>query len=215
MQTSNFGSLGLAAIDETAGTVLLTVPPSQSVTSLAPTFTLSANATINPAAGSTQNFTNPAVYQVTAENGTTFKDYTVSVQTFAAWTYSGSMFTYTAPRITGNDSATIQFKAVFATGTQPIDVPLTVLDTVPDPAFTLVPSTSSWDGRQTMTVTANISNLAAMQSAGFGTLNYKWSVTGVAVIKQESGGTLTLTRSQGSGPMTVALTIDNGGPPHF
>ena len=31
------------------------------------------------------------------------------------------------------------------------------------------------------------------------------------MIKEESGGTLTLTRSQGSGPMAVSLTIDNGG----
>jgi autotransporter-associated beta strand protein len=576
MLTCNFGALGLAAIDETAGTVVLTVPPSQSVTSLSPTFTLSANATINPASGGTQNFTNPVVYRVTAENGTNFKDYTVSVQTFAAWAHSGSMFinttpaganvagsvsnfpllvrlnssnfnfaqaqsdgrdirfttaagaalpyqieqwdtvggratvwvriptitgnstqeiimywgksgvppvssgssvfnstngyasvhhmgdtladvigtttptnsgttathgligrarrftagqgvqcgtainglptgsgpfstgvwirsttsgtdilgwglnqssqkkvvmqlvspprinldcwfgganvtgsasiplsewthvvhtfqstgtrlyvngvldasntggtmqlqsssrfdiggwsgafnfvgdidevcvsnvvrsanwvkleyenqkplqtlvgsivqsgsdfsvtpttvtmneststtltaqaggaqkvywiykkgaqetllatdqltfTYSAPRITGNDSATIQFKAVFAAGTQTIDVPLIVLDTVPDPVFTLVPSTASWSGRQTMTVTANISNLAAMQSAGLGTLNYKWSVSGVAVIRETNNGTLTLTRSQGSGPMTVSLTIDNGGIP--
>jgi len=120
---------------------------------------------------------------------------------------------YTSSRISADDSAVIQFKAVFAGDTQTIDVPLTVLDTVPDPAFTLVPSTTQWDGRQTMTVTANISNLAAMQAAGFGTLNYKWSVNGVAVIKQATNGTLTLTRSQGSGPMTVSLTIDNGGTP--
>ncbi len=102
---------------------------------------------------------------------------------------------------------------VAAGGTQTIDVPLTVLNTVPDPEFTLVPSTTSWDGRQTMTVTANISNLAAMQSAGFGTLNYKWNVSGVAVIKETNNGTLTLTRSQGSGPLTASLTIDNGGTP--
>ena len=84
---------------------------------------------------------------------------------------------------------------------------------MPDPVFTLVPSTTPWDGRSTMTVTANITNLAAMQAAGFGTLNYKWSVSGLAVIKQTSNGTLTLTRSQGSGPMNVSLTIDNGGTP--
>ncbi len=122
-------------------------------------------------------------------------------------------FDYSAGRITGNDSATIRFKAVFASDVQTIDVPLTVIDTIPDPAFTLMPSTTTWDGRQTMTVTANISNLAAMQDAGFADLNYNWSVSGVAVIKEEYEGMLTLTRSQGSGPMTVALTIDNGGTP--
>jgi autotransporter-associated beta strand protein len=120
---------------------------------------------------------------------------------------------YASSRVTSDDSAIIQFKAVFAAGTQTIDVPLTVLNTVPDPAFTLVPSTTQWGGRQTMTVTANISNLAAMQSAGFANLNYKWVVGGVAAAKQVSNGTLTLTRSQGSGPMTVALTMDNGGAP--
>jgi hypothetical protein len=122
-------------------------------------------------------------------------------------------FNYTAPRVSGNDLGVIQFKAVYAGGTKTIDVPLTVIDSVPDPVFTLFPSATSWDGRSTMTVTANISNLAAMQKAGFGTLNYKWSVNGVAVTKQTSDGTLTLTRSQGSGPMNVSLIIDNGGTP--
>jgi autotransporter-associated beta strand protein len=120
---------------------------------------------------------------------------------------------FTAGRVPADDSATIRFKAVFSSGVQTIDVPLTVLNTVPDPVFTLVPSTTTWDGRQTMTVTADITNLAAMQDAGFGSLNAKWSVGGVAVTKQESTTTLTLTRSQGSGPMTVTLTLDNWGAP--
>lgn len=122
-------------------------------------------------------------------------------------------FNYTAPRVTADDSAIIQFKAVFPGGTQTIDVPLTVLNSAPDPAFTLVPSTTTWDGRSTMTVTANVTNLAAMQAAGFASLNYKWSVGGVAVTKQANNDILTLTRSQGSGPMTVTLTMDNGGAP--
>jgi autotransporter-associated beta strand protein len=107
MLTCTFGALGQAAIDQTASTVLLTVPPSQPVTSLGPTFTLSPNATINPASGSTQDFTNPVVYRVTAENGTTFKDYTVSVQSYAAWAYSGSLFINTTPNganVTGSVS---------------------------------------------------------------------------------------------------------------
>ncbi len=120
---------------------------------------------------------------------------------------------YSAPRISGNDSAVIQFKAVFAGGTKTINVPLTVVDTVPDPVFTLDPSTTTWDGRSTMTVSANIANLTAMQAAGFATLHYKWTINGVAVTKQSIDGTLTLTRSQGSGPIKVSLTIDNGGTP--
>ena len=95
MLTCSFGSLGSATINEAAGTAVLSVPPSQSLTALAPTFTMSPNATISPASGSTQNFTSSVVYRVTAENGTTYKDYTISVQTYQAWSYSGSIFILT------------------------------------------------------------------------------------------------------------------------
>ena len=52
---------------------------------------------------------------------------------------------------------------------------------------------------------------------GVANLTYSWSVAGVAVTKTITAGTptvpgaLTLTRSQGSGPMTVTLVLDNGG----
>ncbi|MFM8577618.1 MAG: sialate O-acetylesterase, partial [Planctomycetaceae bacterium] len=119
----------------------------------------------------------------------------------------------TAGRVTGDHRYVIQFQGVYPTETKSVDIPVTITETIPDPVFTLVPSTTSWDGRTPMTVTATIDNLAAMQKAGFGTLTHTWAVSGVAVIKQENKGTLTLTRSQGSGPMTVGLTIDNGGAP--
>ncbi len=80
-----------------AGTAMLSVLPSQSVTSLDPTFTLSANATLNPASGSTKNLTYPVVCRVTAQDGTSFKNDTVSVQSYAAWKHSGSMFILTTP----------------------------------------------------------------------------------------------------------------------
>jgi hypothetical protein len=120
---------------------------------------------------------------------------------------------YTAKRITGNESSIIQFKAVFPDGAKTIDVPLTIVDSVPDPVFTLTPSKTQWNGRDTITVSAKISNLSAMQAAGYAKLNYKWSVSGVSVIKEEANNTLTLKRSQGSGPMLVQLTVDNSGTP--
>ena len=81
----------------------------------------------------------------------------------------------------------------------------------PDPAFTLTASTNLWDGRQTLTVTPNISNWSALEAAGATNLNYTWSAAGVAVIKQINPGSLTLPRSQGSGLLTVTLVLDNGG----
>ena len=117
-----------------------------------------------------------------------------------------------AGRVTGSQAYSIQLKAVYPTEVKTINIPVTITEDLPDPLFTLTAPTT-WDGRQTITVTPNITNQAAMAAKGVGTLSYSWSVAGLAVTKQTSGGTLTLTRSQGSGPLTVNLTIDNGGTP--
>jgi hypothetical protein len=62
-----------------AGTnITLAVPFGTNVTALTPTITVSELATVSPASGVAQNFTNPVTYTVTAEDGTT-QAYTVSV----------------------------------------------------------------------------------------------------------------------------------------
>ncbi|MCX6879552.1 MAG: DUF2341 domain-containing protein [Verrucomicrobia bacterium] len=119
---------------------------------------------------------------------------------------------FSAGRVTGNQSLVIRFKAVYPTETRTSDVTVTIVDTVPDPVFTLT-APAIWDGRQTITVTPDISNLAALQAAGATTFHYNWSVAGVAVSSLLTPGILTLTRSQGSGPLTVTLVLDNGGVP--
>ena len=86
------------------------------------------------------------------------------------------------------------------------------------PQFTLT-GPATWDGRQTIAVTPEISNLSALQAAGAANMNYTWSVAGVAVTKQITAGTptvpgsLTLTLAQGSGLMRVTLVLDNGAGP--
>jgi len=64
-------------IDEVGKTVMMTFPPETDVTQLVPTIEVSAGATVNPASGEAQDFTNPVVYTVTAINGTT-AEYTVT-----------------------------------------------------------------------------------------------------------------------------------------
>jgi autotransporter-associated beta strand protein len=124
--------------------------------------------------------------------------------------------TASAGRSTGGQSFDILFRAVYPAETKDIVIPVTVNEYLPDPVFTLTGPTT-WDGRQTITITPNISNLAALQAAGVANLNYSWSVAGVAVTKTITAGTptvpgvLTLTRSQGGGPMTVSLVLGNGG----
>ena len=172
--------------------------------------------------GSTFSATPPSVTMnenttttLSGQAGGAQKVYWCLVQNGVETVLATDQFTYTLSpgRITGNQSFVIRFKGIYPTGSQMVDIPVTVTDTIPDPVFTLSASTNPWDGRQTMTVTPVISNLAAMQAANVANLNYHWSVAGVAVSKNTTTtpGSLTLTRSQGSGPMTVTLVLDNGG----
>jgi autotransporter-associated beta strand protein len=123
---------------------------------------------------------------------------------------------FTAARVTGSQSYIIQFKGIYPSGNQTVDVPVTINEYLPDPVFTLT-SPATWDGRQTITITPDISNLPTLHAMSIDNLTYTWNVAGVAVTKQITQGTpavpgsLTLTRAQGSGPLTVTLTLDNGG----
>jgi len=65
-------------IDEVNHTIAVNVPFGTNVAALAPSITISAKATVSPVSGSTQNFSAPVVYTVTAEDGTA-QIYTVTV----------------------------------------------------------------------------------------------------------------------------------------
>jgi hypothetical protein len=67
------------AINSEAGTVSVKVVTGTNVSSLTPTITISEGATISPASGVVQNFTNPVVYTVTAADNVTEKVWTVTV----------------------------------------------------------------------------------------------------------------------------------------
>ena len=71
-----------ASVDTTAKTATALLPAGTDVTRLTPTITVSEKATINPASGVVQNFTNPVTYTVTAEDGST-KTFTVKAATDA------------------------------------------------------------------------------------------------------------------------------------
>ena len=61
----------VGSIDEDAKMVRLDFPAGTDVTHLTPTITISSYATIEPASGVAQDFTNPVYYTVTALNGST------------------------------------------------------------------------------------------------------------------------------------------------
>ena len=70
---------GAAVIDEVAHTVAVGVVAGTPLTALTPTIAVSSGATIAPASGAAQDFTNDVVYTVTAQDGTTTQAWTVTV----------------------------------------------------------------------------------------------------------------------------------------
>ncbi len=67
-------------------------------------------------------------------------------------------FTVDAGRVTGDQSYTLQFKAVYADGVKTLDIPVTIREDIPDPVFTLQ-APAAWDGRETIEVVPRIANL--------------------------------------------------------
>ena len=65
-------------IDEVARRISFVLPAETDITQLVPTIEVSEGATVEPASGVAQDFTNPVTYTVTAQNGTTAA-YTVMV----------------------------------------------------------------------------------------------------------------------------------------
>ena len=121
-------------------------------------------------------------------------------------------YTLDAGRVVGDTSLTLRFKAVCANEVKTRDVPVTIKESIPEPAVTLQ-APATWNGRETIEIVSNISNLAAMTAKGAGQTHCKWTVAGGAVTQQVAAGKLILKRSQYSGPITVTAAIDNGGLP--
>lgn len=107
-------------------------------------------------------------------------------------------------------SATLTVKAIYANEVKTKDIAITVSDDIPEPVFTLA-APATWDGRETIEVVLQISNLSAMQAKGAGGVHATWTVDGVAVIKRTEPDKLILKRAQGLGAMRVTAAIDNGG----
>jgi len=90
--------LGNAAINTTNHTVVATVLYGTNRTSLAPSISVSSNATINPASGTARDFSTPLLYTVTAQDGST-QAWTVSVNQSAPSTET-NILTFSIPQET-------------------------------------------------------------------------------------------------------------------
>jgi len=72
----------VSVVDLENNTVALDVPFGTDVTNLTPSIVISPKATVSPESGLHQDFTNPIVYRVTSEDGST-QDYAVAVRVLA------------------------------------------------------------------------------------------------------------------------------------
>ena len=118
--------------------------------------------------------------------------------------------TFDAGRVAKDNKVELLFKAVFASGVKTRTIPVTIRETVPDPAYTLK-APKRWNGRDELEIVPSISNLKEMKSQGADELNYSWKVSGMATISEPGNGKLVLKRAQNSGDLTVELALDNGG----
>ncbi len=119
-------------------------------------------------------------------------------------------FAFDAGRVMGDKRLTLQFRAVYPKEVKTMDIPITIREDIPEPAFSLK-APEAWDGRETIEVEPRIANLSDMRAKGAGNLNYAWTVSGIAVIKEIMPDRLILRRAQNSGQMTVELAVSNGG----
>ncbi len=118
--------------------------------------------------------------------------------------------TFDAPRVKGDQMATLQFRAVYPTTTKTRDVRVTVKEAIPDPEFSLK-APAAWDGRAPVEVVAQVTNLADLKAAGGGDLQWSWNTGDIAVTKEIAPGRLLLTRAQNSGKLKITATAHNGG----
>jgi hypothetical protein len=153
-----------------------------------------------------------AEISVNAEAGGAQKVYWIVKRNGEESIVSTDQFSHTlkAGRVLAGESFVLLFKAVYPDKVRELSIPVTIIEAIPEPVFTLK-APAEWNGRSQMEVVPVISNLKTMQVKGTEKLIYKWTVSGGAVIKKVLPDRLLLERSQCSGKITINLALNNGG----
>ncbi|MFO0864999.1 MAG: DUF2341 domain-containing protein [Gemmataceae bacterium] len=121
-------------------------------------------------------------------------------------------YTLDAGRTVGETSAIVRVKAVYPNEVKERQTSFKITDDIPEPEFALQ-APAEWDGRKTIEVVPQITNLESIRSKGADKLNIVWNVSDLATINETQPGKLILKRAQHSGKLTVTAAIDNGGAP--
>ena len=120
--------------------------------------------------------------------------------------------TVDAGRVSGDQLATLRFKAIYPDKIETRDIPVMIREAIADPEFRLEAPTD-WDGRTPLEIVAQVTNPDQLKSAAARQIEYEWSVADLAVTRETAPGKLRLLRAQNSGTLTVVATARNGGSP--
>ena len=121
-------------------------------------------------------------------------------------------YVFEAGRVTADKAVVLQCKAVYHNEVRTGEVAISIKEAIEEPKFTLT-APAIWDGRSSIGVTPQITNLKAMEATGAAQLKTEWSAGPFAVIKEANPDKLVLLRSQNSGDLAVSATVSNGGEP--
>ncbi|MEP3208647.1 MAG: DUF5018 domain-containing protein, partial [Maribacter sp.] len=89
------GQIGSSVIDATAHTVSAELPSGSDLTDVSPAVTVSSGAAVSPLSGVSQDFSNPVIYTVTAEDGITMQDWVVTITDEAVLSTSNDILDFT------------------------------------------------------------------------------------------------------------------------
>jgi hypothetical protein len=115
------------------------------------------------------------------------------------------------PRIAEDTTLVYRFTATYADSQHHEDVTVTLRADIPDPAFTL-PAILEWNGKDSLLVKPEITNMAAVKASKQPDVHYSWAVADMAVDTAWRDSGLMLRSPEGNGDISVNLCVDNNGP---
>jgi hypothetical protein len=205
----------VGVITESTHSIAVTVPYGTDVTALIPTITYTGES-VSPASGVAQDFTNPVVYTVTAETGST-QDYTVTVTISSSSSDKAiTSFNFENPAAEGVITESTHSIAV----TVPYGTDVTgLIPTITCTGETISPAsgaaqdftnpvvytvTSGTGSTQDYTITVTVASISAKSITSF-------SLDGVAGTIDETGKTISVTMPSGTNVTSLVATFTTTG----
>lgn len=118
---------------------------------------------------------------------------------------------FSAPRVAGDTQVTFRFEATLPGSSPSGQVRVRVLESIPEPRFTL-PDSLAWDSRDSLVLRPAFTNLAAVRASRDSVLTFKWTLESGAADTAWRGDSLIVRRPDSEESITVKLCVDNKGP---